>query len=123
MGLKKFKPTSPGVRGKTSLTFDEITKSEPEKSLVSSKKSNGGRNNNGHITADHKGGGHRKLYRKIDFKRDKIAVPAKVAAIEYDPNRTARIALLQYADGEKRYIICPEGLNVGDMLSSGPGSE
>ncbi len=123
MGLKKFKPTSPGVRGKTSLTFDEITKSTPEKSLVSSKKRYGGRNNNGHITADHKGGGHRKLYREIDFKRDKTAVPAKVAAIEYDPNRTARIALLHYSDGEKRYIIAPEGLKVGDMLSSGPDSE
>src|SRR3989304_5129972 len=113
MGLKKFKPTSPGVRGKTILTFDEITKSTPEKSLVSSKKRFGGRNNNGRITADHKGGGHKKLYRQIDFKRDKMAIPAMVAAIEYDPNRTARIALLHYVDGEKRYIICPEGLKVG----------
>src|SRR3990170_2285719 len=123
MGLKTFKPTSPGVRGKSILTFDEITKSTPEKSLVSSKKRFGGRNNNGRITADHKGGGHKKLYRQIDFKRDKMAIPAMVAAIEYDPNRTARIALLHYVDGEKRYIICPEGLKVGDKLTSGPESE
>jgi large subunit ribosomal protein L2 len=123
MGLKSYKPTSPGVRGKTSLTFDEITKSEPEKSLVTSKKRSGGRNNNGRITADHQGGGHRQLYRKIDFRREKAGVPAKVAAIEYDPNRTARIALLNYADGEKRYIIHPEGMKVGDIVSSGPDSE
>lgn len=123
MGLKSYKPTSPGVRGKTSLTFEEITKAKPEKSLVSSKKRYGGRNNNGHITADHKGGGHRKLYRKVDFMREKAGIPAKVAAIEYDPNRTARIALLHYTDGEKRYIISPEGLKVGDIVSSGSDSE
>src|SRR3990170_975137 len=123
MGLKSYKPTSPGVRGKTSLTFDEITKSEPEKSLVTWKKRNGGRNNNVRITAAHQGGGHRQLYRKIDFRREKAGVPAKVAAIEYDPNRTARIALLNYADGEKRYIIHTEGLKVGDIVSSGPDSE
>jgi len=123
MGLKSYNPTSPGIRGKTTLTFDEITKTRPEKSLVFYKKKTGGRNNNGHITADHRGGGHRQLYRIIDFKRDKIGIPARVAAIEYDPNRSARIALLNYADGEKRYILAPEGLKVGDSLVSGPESE
>ena len=123
MGLKGYNPTSPGVRGKTTLTFDEITKSKPEKSLVVDKRSSGGRNNNGHITADHRGGGHRQLYRIIDFRRDKKGIPSKVASIEYDPNRTARIALLHYFDGEKRYIIAPEGLRVGDILNSGPDSE
>ncbi|OGW58241.1 MAG: 50S ribosomal protein L2 [Nitrospirae bacterium RIFCSPHIGHO2_02_FULL_42_12] len=123
MGLKGYNPTSPGVRGKTTLTFDEITKSKPEKSLVVDKRSSGGRNNNGHITADHRGGGHRQLYRIIDFRRDKKGIPSKVASIEYDPNRTARIALLHYLDGEKRYIIAPEGLRVGDILNSGPDSE
>ncbi|HAS17118.1 MAG TPA: 50S ribosomal protein L2 [Nitrospiraceae bacterium] len=123
MGLKDYNPTSPGVRGKTTLTFDEITKSKPEKSLVVDKRSSGGRNNNGHITADHRGGGHRQLYRIIDFRRDKKGIPSKVASIEYDPNRTARIALLHYLDGEKRYIIAPEGLRVGDILNSGPDSE
>lgn len=123
MGLKSYKPTSPGVRGKTTLTFDEITRAKPEKSLVVDKRGTGGRNNNGRITADHKGGGHRQAYRIIDFKRDKTGIAATVAAIEYDPNRTARIALLHYADGEKRYIIAPEGLKAGDTVSSGPDSE
>lgn len=123
MGLKTFNPTTPGVRGKVALTFDEITKSKPEKSLLEVKKSSGGRNNNGRITADHQGGGHRQHYRIIDFKRNKAGVPSKVSAIEYDPNRSARIALLNYADGEKRYIIAPEGLKVGDTLTSGPESE
>lgn len=123
MGLKSYNPTSPGVRGKTTLTFDEITKTEPEKSLVANKNKTGGRNNNGRITADHRGGGHRQLYRQIDFKRDKIGIPAQVAAIEYDPNRSARIALLHYLDGEKRYILAPEGIRAGDTLSSGPDSE
>lgn len=123
MGLKSYNPTSPGVRGKTTLTFEEITKREPEKSLVDSKRSTGGRNNKGHITADHRGGGHRQLYRIIDFRRNKGGVPARVAAIEYDPNRSARIALLHYLDGEKRYILAPEGLRIGEMLTSGPDSE
>lgn len=123
MGLKTFNPTTPGVRGKVALTFDEITKSKPEKALLEVKKSSGGRNNNGRITADHQGGGHRQHYRIIDFKRDKAGVPAKVAAIEYDPNRSARIALLNYVDGEKRYIIAPEGLKVGDTVTSGHESE
>lgn len=123
MALKTFNPTSPGVRGKVALTFDEITKSEPEKSLISTKRSQGGRNNNGRITADHQGGGHRQHYRIIDFKRNKPGIKAMVAAIEYDPNRSARIALLNYADGEKRYIIAPDGLKVGDNVSSGMESE
>jgi len=123
MGIKKYNPTSPGVRGMTCLTFEEITKTEPEKSLTVPKPSTGGRNNYGRITAYHRGGGHKKLYRIIDFKRDKFGIPAKVAAIEYDPNRSARIALLHYVDGEKRYIIAPEGVKVGDILQSGPGSE
>lgn len=123
MGLKTYNPTSPGVRHKVALTFDEITKSKPEKSLIEDKRSSGGRNNNGRITSDHKGGGHRQHYRIIDFKRNKIGISAKVAAIEYDPNRSARIALLNYIDGEKRYIIAPEGLKVGDTVTSGPESE
>jgi len=123
MGLKSYNPTSPGLRGKTTLTFEEITKTKPEKSLLIEKRGTGGRNNNGRITADHKGGGHRQHYRLIDFMRDKTGVPARVAAIEYDPNRSARIALLYYADGEKRYILAPEGLKVGHMVSSGPDSE
>ncbi|MBI5039012.1 MAG: 50S ribosomal protein L2 [Nitrospirae bacterium] len=123
MGLKSYNPTSSGLRGKTTLTFEEITKTKPEKSLLIEKRGTGGRNNNGRITADHKGGGHRQHYRLIDFRRDKTGVPAKVAAIEYDPNRSARIALLYYADGEKRYILSPEGLKVGHTVTSGPDSE
>lgn len=123
MGLKTYNPTSPALREKTTLTFDEITKTRPEKALVVQKRRNGGRNNNGRITADHRGGGHRQLYRLVDFRREKAGIPAKVAAIEYDPNRSARIALLKYADGEKRYILAPEGLKVGDKVSSGPDSE
>jgi len=123
MGLKSYNPTSPALRGKTTLNFEEITKTKPEKSLLIEKRGTGGRNNNGRITADHKGGGHRQHYRLIDFRRDKTGVPAKVAAIEYDPNRSARIALLYYADGEKRYILSPEGLKVGHTVSSGPDSE
>ncbi len=123
MGLKTYNPTSPALRGKTTLTFDEITKTEPEKSLVVHKRRTGGRNNNGRITADHRGGGHRQLYRIVDFRRDKAGIPARVAAIEYDPNRSARLALLNYADGEKRYILAADGLTVGDTVSSGPESE
>lgn len=119
MGIKILKPNTPGTRWMTVPTFDEITKSKPEKSLIEPLKSSGGRNTNGHITSRHRGGGHKQFYRKIDFKRDKIGVTAKVVAIEYDPNRTARIALLQYQDGEKRYIISPNGIKVGEVLSSG----
>ena len=123
MGIKKLKPTTPGTRFKSDFTFEEITKSVPEKSLTVALKKSGGRNNYGRITARHIGGGHKRRYRKIDFKRDKHGVPAKVFSIEYDPNRSSRIALLHYADGEKRYIIAPNGLKVGDKIISGPGSE
>lgn len=123
MGIKILKPNTPGTRWMTVPTFDEITKSKPEKSLIEPLKSSGGRNTNGHITSRHRGGGHKQFYRKIDFKRDKIGVTAKVIAIEYDPNRTARIALLQYQDGEKRYIISPNGIKIGEVLSSGPQVE
>ncbi|MBM3239829.1 50S ribosomal protein L2 [Candidatus Poribacteria bacterium] len=116
-------PTTPGRRFMTGYTFDEITTSTPEKSLLRSKNSTGGRNSNGRVTMRHRGGGHKRKYRIIDFKRDKHGVPAKVTSIEYDPNRTSRIALLHYADGEKRYIIAPLGLQVGDELNSGPNAE
>ena len=119
MGGKKYKPTSPGRRFVTTDDFEDITKSEPEKSLIEPIHKTGGRNNNGRITTRHKGGGHKRRYRTIDFKRQKDGVPAKVAAIEYDPNRSARIALLHYADGEKRYIIAPKGLEVGAQVVSG----
>lgn len=123
MAIKKYKPTTPGRRNMTGYTFEEITKKEPEKSLVVSLKSTGGRNAEGRITARHRGGGHKRKYRIIDFKRNKDGVPAKVAAIEYDPNRSARIALLHYVDGEKRYILAPAGLRVGDMVESGPDAD
>ena len=123
MGIKKLKPVTPGTRFKSNYTFDEITKSVPEKSLTVALKKSGGRNNLGRITSRHIGGGHKRRYRKIDFKRDKHGVPAKVFSIEYDPNRSSRIALLHYADGEKRYIIAPNGLKVGDKVTSGTGSE
>ena len=113
MAIKKFNPTSPGRRFMTALTFEEITKDRPEKALTEPKKRTGGRNNKGHITIWWRGGGHKKRYRTVDFRRDKVGVPAKVAAVEYDPNRTARLALLHYSDGEKRYILWPEGLAVG----------
>ncbi len=113
MGIKKFKPTSDGRRHMTSSTFEEITKSRPEKSLLAPLTRSGGRNNTGRITKRHTGGGHKRQYRIVDFKRDKLEVPARVAAIEYDPNRSARIALLFYTDGEKRYILAPNGLEVG----------
>ncbi|HHY13590.1 MAG TPA: 50S ribosomal protein L2 [Thermoanaerobacterales bacterium] len=119
MAIKKFKPTSPGRRTMTVLTFDEITKEKPEKSLVKPLKSSGGRNHYGRTTTRHRGGGHKRKYRIIDFKRDKDNIPAKVAAIEYDPNRSANIALLHYRDGEKRYILAPLGLKVGDIVKSG----
>ena len=123
MAIKKYKPTSPGRRFMTSATFDELTRAVPERSLVEPLKRNGGRNNNGRITTRHQGGGHKRRYRVIDFKRDKDGVPAKVAQIEYDPNRSARIALLHYADGEKRYIVAPQGLDVGDVVESGPKAD
>ena len=123
MGLKKYKPTSPGRRFQSVSDFAEITKSVPEKSLLEPLHKTGGRNNNGRITTRHQGGGHKRRYRRIDFKRNKDVVPAKVAAIEYDPNRSARIALLHYLDGEKRYILAPKGLEVGAMVTSGIGSD
>ena len=116
MALIPRKPTSPGRRFQTATDFSEITRSEPEKSLVKSLKKSGGRNNYGRVTARHRGGGHKRRYRLIDFKRNKLEVPAKVATIEYDPNRTTRIALLHYVDGEKRYILAPQDLKVGDMV-------
>ncbi|MCD6118002.1 50S ribosomal protein L2 [bacterium] len=119
MPVKSFRPRTPSQRYKTVSTFEEITKEKPEKSLVRSKKQKSGRNNLGRVTMRRRGGGHKRLYRVIDFKRNKDNIPAKVAAIEYDPNRTGRIALLFYADGEKRYIIAPRGLNVGDTVLSG----
>lgn len=119
MGVKKYNPTSPARRFMTMPTFEEITTNKPEKSLTSTLKKNSGRNSYGRITVRHKGGGERKLYRIIDFKRDKDGVPAKVSTIEYDPNRSANIALLVYADGEKRYILAPVGLKVGDKVVSG----
>lgn len=123
MGIKKLKPVTPGTRFKTNFTFEEITKSVPEKKLTVALRKSGGRNNLGHMTARHIGGGHKRRYRLIDFKRDKHGIQAKVFSIEYDPNRSSRIALLHYADGEKRYIIAPNGLKVGDKVISGPGSE
>ncbi len=119
MALKTYKPTSPGRRFQTGFTFEEITKSEPEKSLVKPLKKTGGRNNLGRMTSRHIGGGHKRKFRVIDFRRDKTDIPAKVAAIEYDPNRSSRIALLNYVDGEKRYILAPLGIEVGDTVISG----
>src|SRR5215510_14054846 len=123
MALKQFNPTSPGRRFMTALTFDEITKSEPEKALTEAKKRTGGRNSRGRISTWFRGGGHKRRYRIVDFKRDKQNVPARVAAIEYDPNRSARLALLHYADGEKRYILAPVGLRVGATVMAGPGAD
>jgi large subunit ribosomal protein L2 len=123
MAIKKHKPTSPGRRFQTGSTFEEITGKKPEKSLLRPLKKSGGRNALGRITMRHRGGGQKRSYRVIDFKRDKDGIPAKVASIEYDPNRSARIALLHYADGEKRYILAPLGLQVGDKILSGSGAE
>ena len=122
MGIRKFKPTTPGTRFKRANTFEEITKSTPEKSLLVPVTRSGGRNDTGKMTMRYIGGGHKKMYRLIDFKRDKYSIPATVHSIEYDPNRTARIALLHYKDGEKRYIIAPAGLQVGQAIMSGPGA-
>jgi large subunit ribosomal protein L2 len=123
MAVKKYKPTTPGQRGMTSYTFEEITKSSPERALVVSLGKHGGRNAYGRVTVHHRGGGHKRLIRQVDFKREKYGIPARVAAIEYDPNRTARLALLHYVDGEKRYILAPLELKVGDTLMSGPTAE
>src|SRR6476659_8210903 len=123
MPIRKFNPTSPGRRFQTGHDFDEITTSEPHKPLVETLHQSGGRNNGGHLTSWWRGGGHKRQYRVIDFKRDKHDIPAKVATIEYDPNRSARIALVTYADGEKRYILAPLGLKVGDAIMSGSGAE
>ena len=123
MAIKKYKPTTPGQRGMTGYAFDEITKDTPERSLIVPLRRHGGRNSYGRVTVRHQGGGARRNIRIVDFKRDKVNIPAKVAAIEYDPNRTARLALLHYADGEKRYILAPIGLKVGDTLVTSPQAE
>jgi len=123
MGVRKYKPTTPGRRGASVSTFDELTRSKPEKSLVAKGRNKAGRNVHGRITTRHQGGGNKRRYRIVDFRRNKDHVPAKVAHIEYDPNRSARIALLHYVDGEKRYILAPEGVKQGDMLMSGPDAE
>ena len=123
MPTKQFKPTSPGRRGMAGFTFEEITKKKPERQLLAPKKQRSGRNQQGRITVRHRGGGAKRHLRIIDFKRDKFGVPGKVAAIEYDPNRTARIALIHYRDGEKRYMLAPLGLRAGDMVQSGPDAE
>ena len=123
MATKQFKPTSPGRRGMTGFSFEEITKKRPERNLTVAKKRKAGRNNQGRITVRHRGGGAKRRLRIIDFKRDKLGVPGKVAAIEYDPNRTARIALIHYHDGDKRYILAPVGLKVGNIIESGPEAE
>jgi len=123
MAVKKYKPVTPGQRGMTGYTFDEITKSTPERSLLVPLRKSGGRNSYGRVTVRHRGGGHRQFIRKVDFKREKHGIPAKVAAIEYDPNRTARLALIHYADGEKRYIVAPLDLKVGDTVMAGATAE
>jgi large subunit ribosomal protein L2 len=123
MGIRQLKPTTPSQRFMIISDFAEITRSTPEESLLEPLRSQGGRNNQGHVTTRYKGGGHKRMYRRIDFRRDKHGVLGKVAEIEYDPNRSARIALIQYADGEKRYILHPRGLQVGDAVVSGPGSD
>lgn len=123
MAIKKVKPTSPGRRFQTYSSLEEVTRTTSEKRLLRTVKKSAGRNAHGRITARHRGGGHKRHYRLIDFKRDKIGIPAKVAAIEYDPNRSARIALLHYADGEKRYILAPIGLKVSDIVESGPNAD
>jgi large subunit ribosomal protein L2 len=123
MALKRYKPTTPSLRFTTVSAFEEITKTTPERSLLKVRKNNAGRNSAGRITVRHRGGGHKRRYRMIDFKRDKVGIPAKVASVEYDPNRTANIALLHYVDGEKRYMLAPHGLVVGSMVMSGADAE
>src|SRR5437867_12475716 len=121
MGIKTFRPTSPGRRQMTVLTADELSPVKPEKRLLEYIKGTGGRNNQGRLSVRHHGGGHKRLYRRIDFKREKVGIPARVRSIEYDPNRSAHIALLHYADGDKRYILAPEGLRLGVWMQSGAG--
>ena len=123
MAVKTYKPVTPGMRDRTGHTFEEVTKSSPERSLTTQRRGHGGRNTSGRVTVRHRGGGHKRKIRIVDFKREKYDIPASVAAIEYDPNRTARLALLNYADGEKRYILAPVGLRVGDVVTSGPQAE
>src|SRR6266571_369997 len=123
MAVRKYKPTTPGRRGASVSTFDELTRSTPEKALVAKGRNKAGRNSQGRITMRHQGAGNKRRLRVIDFRRNKDGIPAKVAHIEYDPNRSARIALLHYADGEKRYILAPQGISVGDRLTSGRGSD
>ncbi len=123
MAIKAYKPTTPGMRSRTGYTFDEITKKKPEKSLTIIRREKGGRNNQGKVTVRHRGAGNRQYIRIVDFRRDKVDIPAKVAAIEYDPNRTARLALLSYADGEKRYIVAPNGIKVGDSILTSKNAE
>src|SRR5439155_10891054 len=123
MPVRKYKPTTPGRRGSSVSSFDELTRAKPEKSLVAKGREKAGRNNKGRVTMRHQGGGNKRRYRRVDFRRNKDGVPAKVAHIEYDPNRSARVALLHYADGEKRYILAPQGVSVGDRLMSGNGSD
>lgn len=123
MGLKVYRPTTPGRRGMTAVTGEELSKKRPEKALTKFNLRTGGRNNDGRMTLRFRGGGHKRLYRTIDFRRDKVGIPARVVALEYDPNRTARIALLQYADGEKRYILAPVGLSLKSTVQSGPDAE
>jgi large subunit ribosomal protein L2 len=123
MAVKVYKPITPSLRNMTGYTFEEITKSKPERSLIVAKLGHGGRNNYGRITVRHQGGGNKQYIRLVDYKRNKLAIPGKVSAIEYDPNRTARLALIVYADGEKRYIVAPLGLKVGDNILSGPQAE
>jgi large subunit ribosomal protein L2 len=123
MAIRKFKPVTPGTRWMSVSTFAEVTKTRPEKALIEPLRKSGGRNNTGRITSRHRGGGHKRFYRIIDFKRNKPGMDATVSAVEYDPNRSARIILLQYADGERRYIIAPDGVKVGDVLRSGPDAE
>jgi large subunit ribosomal protein L2 len=123
MGIRLFKPVTPGTRFRSVSDFAELTKATPERALLEPLRRTGGRNNKGHVTTRHQGGGHKRQFRRIDFRRDKVGIPARVAGIEYDPNRTGRIALLFYADGEKRYMLAPKGLGVGDTVVSGPGSD
>ena len=123
MGIRAYKPRTPGRRGMTAVTTEELSKKRPEKSLTSFRRSTGARNNDGRTTVRFRGGGHKRLYRKIDFRRDKTGIPGTIATLEYDPNRSARIALVHYKDGEKRYILAPVGLKVGDVVQSGTGSE
>jgi large subunit ribosomal protein L2 len=123
MSIRQFRPMTAGTRFRSVSGFDEITRSTPEKSLLEPRKVSGGRNNTGHVTSRYKGGGHKRMYRRVDFRRDKYGIPARVAEIEYDPNRSARLALLVYADGEKRYILHPKGLEQGATVVSGPGAD